>query len=1763
MKLINNNLKIVEEYLLNNSKESYIVEDLEIPGNKLFLELLEGNTHQPLINDFINSHIKYKNISHKYILKTIDFKRVETINLKQVYGNLFYVLSEHTELERLDKIHNNFTEVDMATVFIKLFQTIDYLHFRGFTYNFLTPDNIFVSKDCDVKISSIGKTIKYSYYNENYIYNHKYLAPELFNSEINIDFKSDYFSLGILLEDFMLPVINKNNSKAWNSIEKMIKNLKLKNPDLRLDKIRNYIDNLINLFNVDYKVDYKNERQKLYFDLPSIGFGDHINKAKEIDKSIKDGTSIINGLLISGSPGTGKAKLLNEVSNRMRLAGRHVYSIDIEKDDIIKEETQKRFITRLIEIQKSKYKLSTDKRIVETSSENNTIQYDLTILDEKYKLLNKLAEDFISMSRMNPVYITIRNLSVADLETFTSIDFLVSRIKNNNVVFLFTLDLETIKSYDLKSIINNWIEKEKFVEFKLNNLDEINTIKLVESLVGSTDFPKDFSKLLYRESLGNPRYLDVLIKHFYDTSEIFINEDGDWEIKTKDYDDIYFPQNFGETIKTSYNTLDNQEIELLEIISCFEYPATESIVMETMNIEKHSYKYLIESLIEKKIVNRISMEKDKRLVFCEGELKRYIYNLISDKKKIEYHNKISEIFLEKKDKGQNIDFNSIVKQLSGAGKLDILYETIQERISNERVKNGQSVIIFLELLFSKLDSKKHHKRLEVLEQLIQCYLSIGKYLELENYIDRLETISRELDLKNKLINSTLYRFEIYVRTDNLSQAKKLSKKLRSIPEIKANVYYLLEYIRIEALFMQALAKNLETIRLLKKAIDLAIRSNNKSVLGDLYNMLGIAYYFEGRHNEALDNYELAIKGYEHSLDSYNVVKPLSNIGSIYNEVFSLPAKALEYFVKSNKIAEENNLLNGQSIFLNNIGEAYFNMADYKNSEIYYKKSIQLSKINKDRTMKYLTIINLGFNSLNQGKLREAIQIFHTLRQINKDKPILDSEINMRYTNFLGNFYMALGDLTLGKKFSQISLDKSKDVSVIEYMKACYRIFTIDSIMQMSINPQDLEDIIIRFRNEGNVLDRVYFILNIGFLSLRLEDNNAFDYLSKEFKTIDNPNIQEVYKDDIRVLNNLYSYDVDTLIETLDFLNRKDIHLSISKIRYLSQLGRLFYEEKLYNYSIKALLACLDLFYKTISNLGIEGYEEKLEAYYSIDYVKLLLNKVFVIGLGVDFSLNKINYKRNYYDLRLYLDLLSHEDIYRIYKKEEDVNIFKDLPSLIGSFYSDYENNIKQLLKFISFHTMAESVYLIVFNYPDIGEKSEYHWTNDTNKLELNPVLLNAVKDGRGILINNTCGDNAKSGYEEYLSDDQTALMGIPIIEPEKKLSEKERRSNNKKKDAYGSIFISTTSGINMFNREKFNLITSISKLIYLNLENSRLFRQSNYDKLTGALTRASIEKILDDLIKEYTEVSSNFAVMMLDIDKFKLINDTYGHQVGDKVLKSIGNILRENLRDTDFIGRYGGEEFLILIDNISIENSLNVAQKILYSIENYKDFSIKGKVTASIGISKFPEHTILQEDLIYKADQALYFAKEVLGRNQVAIWDNKMEGIENLQSYVHNIAFGGFANNISNIISLVDLSLMNRQEYSIEDKIYSYLGMLIDGTEAEIASLFFLNSKNLNQQYSRKNGIDTWLRDVKINNELLRRSIKSNESFTFIEWHPSTLVDNKSDSFNIKSLLLSPVLVNGRLRGIVYLEVPLKRKEFTSENIGFVETLSGVFSCNL
>ena len=186
------------------------------------------------------------------------------------------------------------------------------------------------------------------------------------------------------------------------------------------------------------------------------------------------------------------------------------------------------------------------------------------------------------------------------------------------------------------------------------------------------------------------------------------------------------------------------------------------------------------------------------------------------------------------------------------------------------------------------------------------------------------------------------------------------------------------------------------------------------------------------------------------------------------------------------------------------------------------------------------------------------------------------------------------------------------------------------------------------------------------------------------------------------------------------------------------------------------------------------------------------------------------------------------------------------------------------------------------------------------------------------------------------------------------------------------------------------LLTAVERVLEkrdLELKNRALIQQLEEmaikDSLTGLYNYRYLQKCLDEEIERSRRYGHNFFILMIDVDHFKDLNDTHGHLFGDHVLKKVGELISQELRYSDRLFRYGGEEFLVLMNEISKDDVPNTVARLLAAIRNHT-FTFedqKSKITVSMGGAFFPEDVDSKVSLIKTADQALYRAKEA-GRNR-------------------------------------------------------------------------------------------------------------------------------------------------------------------------------------
>lgn len=300
-------------------------------------------------------------------------------------------------------------------------------------------------------------------------------------------------------------------------------------------------------------------------------------------------------------------------------------------------------------------------------------------------------------------------------------------------------------------------------------------------------------------------------------------------------------------------------------------------------------------------------------------------------------------------------------------------------------------------------------------------------------------------------------------------------------------------------------------------------------------------------------------------------------------------------------------------------------------------------------------------------------------------------------------------------------------------------------------------------------------------------------------------------------------------------------------------------------------------------------------------------------------------------------------------QEESRDIIKDLQSIASNFIDAY-----------AVAQYALDTLKVVDPQDELRSILDFLLSRMMNMLPVNSAAL-ALLDGSGRVVE-YCSFNV-SKVPEKISSSYEPLEIHHIVQ----------LPYNYKLSIYlanRSLYVSKSHGESLMR-----IILNLQEVSVHVLKNVISYRRSITDPLTGLYTRWYFMYRLREEFERVKRYGGNFSVVMADIDNFKKINDKYGHKIGDEVLKFISSLMKSYTRTTDIIGRYGGEEFILILPNTDKESAAKVCQKILYGMAEVNPFDFR--VTMSFGVAGYPEDVVFEPDeLVVLADKAMYVSKE-------------------------------------------------------------------------------------------------------------------------------------------------------------------------------------------
>ncbi|MBZ9637287.1 diguanylate cyclase [Clostridium sp. FP1] len=1809
MEIINNRYRIVKCIKQNRVVSSYVVNDIIKNYDMVQLNIINSEyLKKELIEFYTKEFISLTNLDCKNITLVYDFDLVNLLDNKKLNDKVYFYTNEYVQdnFSILD-IVGEMPNEEILDMFIEICQSINYLHLKGFIYSGINLSNIIVSniengeKYC-IKFKDFAtlELEKQGFWKEENKADY-FKAPEILAGEKD-SISSDIYSLGVLLfiiymkskdhnfsinEDsidqsgFKIQEIISKNKNFNVSFKKIIYKMIYSDATKRYKSISELVMDINIVFSKKYVPHRKEEIEKLNFKLKMIGRDEEVNKIINMYDSIKNKNNYNSTILIHGESGIGKTRFINSIKYLFSLNKVNVYSSFIL--DASTKNTNKAFIDILKQFISEcepevleKYESELVKFIPELSGKKNIIPSEpLSGHKEKFRLMHS-ATGFIEECINNmPIVIIIDNFHLADDFTIELMEYLTrKKLPNKNIMVIMSYcDGECVLNKKFTEFNKNISKSDGLTNIFLKELDEKEVGRMIQSILSMPTIPYKFVASIYEKTKGNPLFVQEIIKSFFSKKYIYADsEKGYWSTDYK-YSEFIVPTDMHGVLLNQVKEMGQLNYNILQIISIFNSAVSLEIIVSFIEKKNSELEKAIEGLISLGILCKKIEDRGFVFDFYNKFLKSLMYEKIGSKDRKSMH-KLASLVLENQYKQGGREYiEELIYHLEKSNQeekiIDYCIENAEKmkllKNRSDAIKNLTKAISIINYDWDPVKNIKLIMELAALHEeeghidlALKYYLSIQKYkgnTQFHKYIiDSLIKVAQVYLSKNN-IDSTVYYIEkiqtMLSKVDYVSGMLKCQSILASVYDIKQ------DYEGIQTICNSCIEECIGEYEELKTIF---------------YNHKGLAYLRSGRVQEALVIFEKNIEVCNKYNNIKGLIKSLNRIGVIYGDYYQEDNKAIKYFVEMKDLCEKNNMSSEEVLALINIGATYFSKQQYEVSLQYFMETLKICKKYEDEFHVFYCYNSIASSYLKLGDYDNAYKYYELCNKELENYPNQGKEIGEFY--FLAaEINYKFGDLKKAQLYIQQSLDiYEDDECIFKWQSQILNEYIIFYFREDDGNSNEIIKNIITIASKISSLSSR---LNIFYDAIIfLNENGKQQYISNilsEIKKIDiDIKDHRVYVKKLYVDGLMYKKkSIKIFKEALEYSNKYnevDIYW-----RVYTAMGDHYFDKKDYLYAVIYYFEACGILKDIINKLPVQC---------RVSYIKLNsalrpFNKFLVINryykenkdvkvlevapvnvkdeVGLLSLLEQVNHK----------DILKNKNFIKSIKKiyssslHEDIH---DISDVLENLQEDNGKNLELIIDYLSYITLATRGTIII-NDNDKGYKVIAS-SDRRYELPQNQEVLSKILTGeRPVLVGDVSLEQNINGDTNIINNTLKAFICIPIIMEnanEKGFIKSERRKNIQgSKDVIGYVYIESQRVLNNLNNDSMKKCMELSKVIGIIIEKYKFRLTASIDKLTGTLTRKYLEEALDEQIELSSQTGSEFSLIMYDLDYFKIINDKFGHRTGDYVLKRVCDVVMSNLRETDVVGRYGGEEFIVILPGTGVCDAELIAEKLRTKIEGQKILDNRREVTVSLGVASYPLHGEWQDELVERVDQALYVAKQQ-GRNRYDIWNSEFSKKAKRTDRLTGIISGNTIQDHRNVLAMIELIELTNINIAREDKIYNLLGRIIEITEAQKGILFIMDNDSIIDKYSRKIFKNEWMDIHTYNENIIKSVIKSKQGVCKIDWDTITEYDTVTGVPNWQSVMVIPLIQGDIVKGVLYLTESTVTKEFGFEDFNFVNTLGKI-----
>ena len=1765
MEILNNRYRVIKELPSNiNNVRNCIVRDLlETSPIDIELKVIKSSFMNKDFIDFLKYKFKLlNNLNNTFHERPYEFVRLFSINDTKLIEDSYIYTSEYIEnkIPILDFLKTALPE-DILKIIVYLCQALNYISNYGIGYKYVDLNNIFVikqDKNFHLKIKDIITTkLEDSEHvvrvEDSNFENFNYQPNTLKNIFLSI---LDGRSFINIPDNYLYDIKNKYQNMDLNEEHRKIINCIFHISEKAINKTNNkknypfyeIILDINEYLHLNFSLTFQMLLDKNYtYTNTALKIVGRQTEKEEIISCFNDlnsGKDINNIFFVVGSEKSGKTNFLSEISFLFSLEKCDVYNIPG-----LENFSEEKFILHIVKALFSRASLNVNKKIereIQNSIENliyrkkNYSPSELNIL--KYKILNRISNLITKKVFSDTIIFIVDDIHIATdfiLDIFLTLT--TENLSSKKIMFIFSYDEEFIKkNYYAEKFLKIITDQNKTKKLRLQNLSEKETSNLIKTILQVNSVPEILTKKIYSYTSGSPTFIIEVLKELIykeDVKKDYIT--GLCKLSNKIFDPmlpIEISLSTEAIVKNKIKKLNPNEITVLSALSIFYNDFYLQDLYEIIDLDKELIDLAITSFFKLGFIKEISSSIFKYAV--SNEILQKIFRL-------EFaHIDKKNLHLKMVKKIEDTDEIFIYEMLwhaskAGMNEIAIEYSIIHEPKLKE-IYSPKNYILIFQKIFSLIPINDINKKLYVLLLIINTHISLDDNDECLNRIieaeDLLKNNSFDKSLAVKLF-TVKAEVEIVMGYQVIDIQHTLVKANDYLPYIK-DKYLKLKLSCVNVKFLEYQNKYDESIKAAKELIKICGKSK-KNLDIKLTAMLELA-------------------------------KNLYNL-ELYDEAKKIYIEILKNTLKINDPRIENSALNNLAVIYSNIDH------NFKDAITCYNRIIEKCNLITciHPLIQTLAMLNAASINILLGNHLEAYNICETA--IKKIKQ------NLLYSHLFSG-YVIMYDIVIALgRYEEAMMYKDKINKMLNNKKTIKKDIYLFSFYNSEAL---LYGIMGNYKQEIKILNKLinsnYKIYNIYklFIAFRIEICKLCMYDEKTSKALLKAYNAMTSHKDYSVFYHLFIYDILILIRKMVII-RKDLKFNIilqnilkndiSNFSYIIKAHFYFFRSYLNNTAALELLLKInhlvenneyaELKIDTDIRLGMLYLEKKkinTAIIYFIEAQKIINSILKTIPPKIQLKFfNAKNYslpfiivydyinkklKQSYYDINLkintrqlnmflsgkIIDSLENNDLFikEIVDQNLSLTKFKNMKieDIVNNFSDDFFKNIQILTEFISLNLLASSYNLLL--------------VNDENAIE--PMF----KFNKNKIIEDIAKYLEAFDFPEELPS--TINIELPyILIPITDSKEANRII------AY-LVFISDNK---ITNFGKFGKVfcLNIKNIFKPLIESYKAQQDASIDKLTSAFTRKYTELLFDDILSYAKNYKKTLSVLMYDLDHFKRINDEFGHQAGDIVLRQTANTVLNMLSSDCILGRYGGEEFVVLMPDTQIEEAKIFAEKIRKQIEYLKFDNQNIKITVSIGLSSFPQSGFNKQELLTKADQALYKAKNS-GRNRCYIWKNNFDTSFKTADRLTGIFSGDVLKDTKTITTFIETISLIRNSVVKHERLQICLEKIITAVDADNGIFIKIKDNNISKKiiYRNKN---KYL-GFNINSDLIKKTIAGRIGIYKIDWDNPTRKHDIIGGLNWDSVLINPIINKEKIMAIIYLVADIKKKEFDAGDLNLVNFLS-------